>query len=254
LVSYFLFLPLTLLFSVGSFWPRNKKTLPDEESSAYLWFWLVGGMVLLTFVTPKDPRFAIPLVTPLAILLVRFWGGYRWLLSTVVAVSVIQFLLVSFSSPFTPPKLAFLSKEEDRDFQTIQREWVLFQAEYFGITGPPRRENWRLSEILFEIPEGAVVGVLPELPRFNVIGLDLQATRIGRKTNAFALGNLDDWRVRLEDLDFVVSKSGYQGLSFITRFNTDIRETLNSERWNVVGRWSLPDGSVGWLLHNPKRS
>ena len=253
LVSYFLFLPLTLLFMVGALVPGVGVKEEQVPRRNYLWFWLVGGLVLLTFLTPKDPRFAIPLGTPLAVLLVCFWQGHRRVLAAILGVSALQFLLISFSMPFTPAKLAIFSREEDGDFQTIQREWVIFQPEYFGITGPPRKENWRFAEILSRIPEGAEVGFLPELPRFNVNGLILQAARTGEEVKAAAIGNLDHWQLRLEELDFVVSKSGYQGLSFITGFNSEIEESLESERWEVVGQWSLPDGSVARLLRNPER-
>jgi len=250
-VSYFLFLPLTLMFVAGTVHYRRRADSVPKDSNGFLWFWLAGGIVLLTFVTPKDPRFAIPLVTPLAVLLVRFWQGYPRLLLTMSVVSVVQFLLVSFTLPLAPSKLALLEKKGDRDFQTIQREWVFFQPEYFGITGPPRQENWQLSEIIREIPEDSVVGVLPELPRLNVNALVLQGARTSQRVNALALGNLEDWRSRLEDLDFVVSKTGDQGLSFITRFNQEIVQKLNSERWEVVGEWPLPDGSVARLMASP---
>jgi hypothetical protein len=128
---------------------------------------------------------------------------------------------------------------------------VAFQPEYFGITGPPRRENWRLSEIATKIPQGATVGVLPELPRFNVNGLALQAARVGRHWESLALGDRDDWQKRLDELDFVISKDGYQGLSFITRWNHVIGEKLMSEGWELVDQWSLPDGSVARLLKKP---
>jgi len=213
-----------------------------------LWFWLAGGLFLLTFVTPKDPRFAIPLIPPLTILLFRFWRKSSWVFAAIVAVSAIQFLLVSFSFPWAPPKLALLSGENDGDFQSLQREWVLFQPEYFDITGPPRTEEWHLAEILNEIPEGAVVGVTPELPRFNVNGLQLQAARSRRGLNAFALGNLEDWRSRMPQVDLVLVKSGYQGFSFLTRYNAAVNELLRSGGWEVVGQWPLPDGSEAILL------
>ncbi len=252
-VSYFLFLPLTLLFLVGALQYPRRTDSGREDNNGFLWFWLVGGIVLLTFVTPKDPRFAIPLVTPLAVLLVRFWQGYPRLLIAMVVVSVVQFLLVSFTLPLTPSKFALLERKGDRDFQTIQREWVFFQPEYSGITGPPRHENWQLSQIIRQIPEDSVVGVLPELPRLNVNALVLQGARTSQKVNAVALGNLEDWRSRLEDLDFVVSKTGDQGLSFITRFNQDIAQKLKSECWGVVGEWPLPDGSVARLMARQDR-
>jgi hypothetical protein len=253
LASYFLFLPLTLLFLAGSVRSRKERSGFDQESSSFLWCWLIGGVLLLTFVTPKDPRFAIPLVTPLAVLLVTFWRWSFPFQGLIVAVSILQFLLVSFTLPFSPPKLSFFSRVGDRDFQNIQREWVFFQTEYFGITGPPRREVWFLSEILGEVPDGTSIGVLPELPRFNVNNFHLQAARVGGRVNAIALGNMKEWRQRLEELDFVLRKTGYQGLSFITGFNREIMETLDAERWRVVGQWTLPDGSEASLVRNPER-
>lgn len=254
LASYFLFLPLTLLFLTGVVRSRKVKVKSDEGNIAFLWFWLIGGILLLTFVTPKDPRFAIPLVTPLAILLVRFWKDRPRLIAVVVVISIVQFILVSFCIPYSPPKLSLFSSPGDRDFQNIQREWVLFQPEYFGVAGPPRREKWPLPETLNEIPEGASVGMLPELPRFNVNGFQLQAVRVGKKVNALALGNLNDWNERMVDLDFVLTKTGHQGLSYLTRFNREIQEVLLSDHWRVVGEWALPDHSVARLLKNPEVS
>jgi hypothetical protein len=251
LASYFLFLPLTLLFLLGSLLPKEGPKSAQNEGRGYLWFWLVGGILLLTLLTPKDPRFAIPLATPLAILLVLFWKSHRRIPMLLFGVAILQFLLVSFHTPLTPPKLAVLGIEEDGDFQSIQKEWVAFQPEYFGITGPPRRENWRFQEILSEIPEGSLVGFLPELPRFNVNGLSLQATRKGRKLSALALGSLENWQEQLKRLDFVVAKSGDQGLSFITGFNSDIEGMIKAEQWDLAGEWGLPDNSNARLLKNP---
>jgi len=181
----------------------------------------------------------------------RFWRDRRGVLQVIVALAVVQFLLVSFSIPMTPPKLALPRGETDQDFQAIQYEWVAFQPEYFGIAGPPRREDWRLSEMATKIPQGATVGVLPELPRFNVNGLALQAARVGRHWECLALGDRDDWQKRLDELDFVISKDGYQGLSFITQWNHVIGEKLMSGGWELVEQWSLPDGSVARLLKRP---
>jgi hypothetical protein len=251
LSSYFLFLPLTLFFLVGSIWTGSRSSRTQKESTALLWWWLVGGIVVLTFLTPKDPRFAIPLVTPMALLLLRFWRTFPRVLGFILAVSIAQFLLVSFAMPFTLPKLSVFSRTGDKDFQNIQREWVFFQPEYFGITGPPRKENWSIKEILQKIPEGAEVGVLPELPRFNVNVLQLQAARVGRSERALALGNLDAWEERLEKLDFVLTKTGFQGLSFITGANREIMAKIEAEHWAVIGQWPLPDGSVAKLMRNP---
>jgi 4-amino-4-deoxy-L-arabinose transferase-like glycosyltransferase len=252
LASYFLFLPLTLLFLIGLIRFRTEDTGRDLRSTSYLWCWLIAGILLLTFVTPKDPRFAIPLVTPLAVLLVYSWRRSSLFLSVIVTVAMVQFLLVSFAVPFSPSKVAFFDRSGDLDFQNIQREWVIFQSQYFGITGPPRQEEWFLSEILDSVPDGATLGVLPELPRLNVNSFHLQAARTGKEVHALALGNRDDWQQRLYDLDFVLGKTGHQGLSFITRFNREIMDSVLLDEWTLVREWTLPDDSVALLMRNPQ--
>ena len=252
LASYFLFLPLTLLFLGGWLYRKDEMLLVEYPGRAFLWFWLLGGAGLLTFVTPKDPRFIIPLAAPLAILLLSFWRESSRMITVVIVITFVQFLLVSFSVPLTPSKLALFTREGDTDFQTIQQEWVLFQSDYFGIVGPPRREDWHLAEIVGQIPEQTEVGFLPELPRFNVNGLQLQGARVGRDINGIALGNLSNWRERLRDVQLVVGKEGYQGLSFITNFNSEITQFLRSEGWEELGRWLLPDGSEAFLLRSPE--
>ena len=96
------------------------------------------------------------------------------------------------------------------------------------------------------------MGFLPELPRFNVNSLQLQGARVGRNFHGLALGNLNHWREELREISLVVCKEGYQGLSFITRFNEEIIEFMKSEGWSEAGRWTLPDGSEAYLLKSPR--
>ena len=72
LSSYYLYLPLTVLFVAGFIlWLRGPGS--DREGASLVWWWLGGSCLLLTLLDAKDPRYMMPLAAPVAILLVSFW-------------------------------------------------------------------------------------------------------------------------------------------------------------------------------------
>ncbi|MFQ5738352.1 MAG: ArnT family glycosyltransferase [Acidobacteriota bacterium] len=256
LASYFLYLPLTLLFLVGAVgsWRRRGDWWeePALVSPAYLWWWLAGGILFLTFLTPKDPRFALPLAPPLAILLVYLWRNRPLWVITIAGLSLLQFLSVSLPLPWSV-KLALWERKGDRDYQSLQREWVLYATHYFDVAGPPRREHWPYREILSSLLPGSRIGFLADLPRFHPQGLRLEAARTGLDVQVVKLGENEEGLAELDSLDFVISKTGYQGVSFITRFNSDVVEGLGQRNWRRLNSWDLPDQSQAVLWGHPPR-
>lgn len=250
--SYFLFLPLTIA-SVWSaiFTLKNRREVPDVVR--FLWWWLLGGLVLLIFVTPKDPRFALPLVPPLAVLLMYPWRQHKKWIAGIFLLAFIQFLSVSFDSPLHPTKIALFAID-DRDYQTIQQEWVLYQSHYFEVAGPPRRENWRFEEMVEFMEDSQMIGFVPSLSHFHPEALQLQALRAGVSLQVRRLGEHADSVDALNSLDLVVGKTGFQGLSFITRLNDEVYRRLRTEGWREVKTWDLPDQSQASLWANPSPS
>ncbi len=263
LASYFLYLPLTVLFGVGLV--GNAFHVPrftfhvsggGTDSAAgrvhlFLWSWLLGGLVLLIFLTPKDPRFALPVVPPVAMLLLHFWESRPRLIHLMLAIALIQFL--TFSLPlFGPVKIALFEMKGDRDFQSLQREWVLYANHYFRLGGPPLTESWKLAEIVAAVPESAHVAVLPTLPRFHAGALQLEAAVMGRTISFFDF-NEGPYRNPLETSDFILAKTGYQGISFITEHNPQVMLRLSEEGWQLLSDWELPDGEKAQLWKSPPR-
>ena len=258
LASYFLYLPLTLLFGAGLL----RKAFGVSRSSflvsgsvhrvpLFLWSWLLGGLVLLIFLTPKDPRFVLPLVPPLAMLLLHFWESRPRFVHVILAIALIQFL--TFSLPlFGPVKIALFEMKGDRDFQSLQREWVLYANHYFHLGGPPVTESWKLAEIVAAVPEGADVAVLPTLPRFHAGALQLEAV-VSERTISFFDFNEGPVRNPLETADFILAKTGHQGISFITEDNPQAMRRLGEESWQLVSDWELPDGETARLWKSPPR-
>lgn len=251
LSSYYLFLPLTICFGWSAIFSlKNRRQL--DERVGFLWWWLLGGLVLLIFVTPKDPRFAIPLVPPLAVLLIYPWKESRNWAVGIFLLAFVQFLSVSFELPFHRVKIA-LFETDDTDYQTVQQEWVLYQSYLFDVAGPPRQENWRYQEIAEAIRDARVIGFVPDQAHFHPVALKLYAFREGRSLEVIRLGETPDSAQSLDSLDFVVGKTGFQGLSYITGFNDDVYRQLQQQGWPRVESWDLPDQTQALLWEHPDR-
>lgn len=256
LLGHYLQLPLAALLAAGVWKTLRGSSGRDGERSAvsagYLWVWLLSGVALLTFVTPKDPRFALPLAAPLAVLTLLPWSRRPALAAAVMIWASFQFVDASFSLPWGNVKLALNDLKEDPDYQSLQREWILYQNHYSDAAGPPVRQDWALGEILNALPDGARVGFMPDLARFHGTALALEARREGREVPVFKIGNDPRSVEFLDRVDYVVSKTGHQGISFITGYNSAALAEIRSRGWPPAGEWPLPDGSKAQLWMNPQ--
>lgn len=268
--SYYLFLPLSLILVTGllSYWWRSRRTgrtvsatpaiaNPATGASALrrlLVVTLLGGSVLLTLLKAKDPRYVMPLLAPLSILLVDLWKDRRVLLVLIAGLAALQFVATSFILPGIPARIGFFGIPGDRDYRSMRQEWVWFQRDYFGVTGPPRREDWRLADLLEAVPAGARIGFVPDSASFHPGLLVLEGLRRGKPVHVIRLGLQDNWPASLGEVDWVVGKTGDQGISFITWFNEDVYAAMEQLRWPQVKTWELPDGSQILLWRNPSLS
>ena len=250
LLSYYLYLPLAVLFIGAIIFLVRKRGARDL---ALVWAWLLGGWILLTLLDAKDPRYLMPLVSPVALILLAGWSHSKRAILLIGLLAGLQCLLVSFNVLGRPVTVA-LQHKEDSDYSSLSREVVFFQTSYFEVAGPPRREDWRLAELLNAIPAGSRVGFVPDMARFHPGALLLSALRTGRELSVVRVGLGSDWPGVLDSCDVVIGKTGAQGISYITDFDDEAYARIAAEAWPVEGEWSLPDGSVGRLWRNPARA
>ena len=102
------------------------------------------------------------------------------------------------------------------------------------------------------VPEGADVAVLPTLPRFHAGALQLEVV-VSERTISFFDFNEGPVRNPLETSDFILAKTGHQGISFITEHNPQAMRRLGREGWQLVSDWELPDGEIAQLWKSPPR-
>jgi hypothetical protein len=264
LSSYYLFLPLTVAF-IWAAWRlvSAQRTGSSSISSDFeralslqgiVTVTLVGGLILLSLLKAKDPRYAMPLVVPLALLLYQGLVDRPRAFQLVAGWTFLQFLLISFAIPLVPGKVALFALDPDPDFAGMRQEWVWFESNYFGVVGPPRRENWHYEDILGHLASGEQVGFVPDATFFHPGALELKAAECGVELAVFRLGLTEDWPKMLEKADWVVGKSGSQGISYITLYNRDVYGALETLNWPRVDTWELPDGSQAMIWRNPSRS
>ena len=249
LASYYLFLPLTLLFvwALARLWARR-----DQLPSA-LQLILVGGaggLLLLTLLPPKDPRYAMPLACLAALLLIYAWGSSR-AAPAICAFAFFQFLTLSFSLPMVPQKIALFEVGDDTDYRSLRQEWVLYASNYYNVAGPPVQADWRYTELLESVVPGAKVGFVPELAHFHPSALKLMALRQGRDLDVTRLGQAPDSADLLRGLDVVIGKTGFQGISYLTSFNQTVHDRLNADGWHLTASWKPPDGEDAQLWNRP---
>ncbi len=261
LSSYYLYLPLTLVFIYGTWRTvrrRQKKRGANEVQAklpvSFLWWWLGAGIVLLTLLHAKDSRYVMPLVVPLAILLIYPWRHRKGWVLGIVALAFLQFLSVSFDFFGQPVKIAFFEVANDPDYQSMRQEWVLYESSYYGIVGPPRKENWHFREMAAALPASAKVGFVPDMAFFHPAALQLYGVWRGARFQVRRLGIAEPSPEDLNQVGFVVGKTGKQGIPYITSYNGEVYKQLEALKWPIIGNWNLPDGSRAMLWRNPIRS
>lgn len=256
LSSYYLFLPLTALtvWGIARKAFKSRAERPDGEPPfGLILIWLTGGMALITLLSAKDPRYAMPLVSPLAVLLVWLWRDRPRTAAAAAVLAGLQFLSISFPLPGGPIKLALFEWDPPGDYRTLSREWVLYQSQYFDIAGPPRSGDWRYGELLEGLPRGARIGFVPEHPYFSTSTLGLEARLRGRRLQVERLEE-GSAAGRLDRLSHVVGKSGDQGIALLTEGADAVYRRLQEAGWRISLRLELPDGSQAIVYERPVES
>jgi len=243
LASYYLFLPLTLLLAASLF--RLRKRIIQDYALLLIGAGLLGSLVSMTMLDMKDPRYIMPAAPFAVLLLIAGWINRPAVsLILIPAWCFLQLILVSFSVPGIPEKIAFFEVENDASYKSMNYELVLFETSYFDILGKARDEYWRLEEILGYFQNGEKVAVIPEHPYFNTTTLALLAYRKGLSGIEFSRVGMEPFeRGQFSGADWAIGKSGDQGVDFLTLFNREAYKKLRDNQWPIEAILSLPDGS-----------
>jgi 4-amino-4-deoxy-L-arabinose transferase-like glycosyltransferase len=250
LEGYQLFALLFLLLALGLIFVLSKQVLREP----LMWCVIVaGGWLSVTLLRTKDPRFTMPLLAPLLIIpgawLASWTGSHlgRVMRIVVIALLVVQAYAINFGISWLPEQVILM-----RGYQgSLRWDWQLYSQDYFGISGAPRREDWKQVEILNRAAEEArrrsasiSLALVPDLPRFDSSNF-LLAARLAklpaRVVHLQAPGGLDAF----EGYDFAVVSEREQGISWTTNRAAALNQFIldRPDIFNLVSTHTLPTGT-----------
>jgi len=210
----------------------------ERAARAFLWIAALGPFVVFTLIQNKNLRYTLPIL-PAAALVAA--AGARALPPTLrhgvtwacIALGAIQVSMTAFALP-APPTLPG-----------------------FGLPmvfiRPPAPADWQQARILGDIERESggrpvTVAIVPNYDYFSVSNFRYNTAHLG-----LPFQMMRAWRGPPFGVDFVVVKTGSQGppwtaerLERITRA-VEGGDPYLAEVFPVVGRYTLPDGSVGSL-------
>jgi 4-amino-4-deoxy-L-arabinose transferase-like glycosyltransferase len=257
LEGYQLFAVLFVVAAAGAVVSLRRKLLSDPV------FWAVsvaGGWLVFTLLRTKDPRFTMPLIGPL------FIGAGAWIASwrqgpgwkaaklLLVAVLCVQAYAVNFGLRWLPRSVVLMKGYQG----SLRWDWNLYLQDYFGILGPPRREDWRQQEILDRIAEHSrqnhgrlTLAVVPDLPRFSAATFHLQAKLKGISLLVDHPQSASEGVRAFDGFSYVLMIDGDQGMPWTTQAAPALNQIIvdRHDLFRIVQLYPLPNGDYVRLYY-----
>jgi 4-amino-4-deoxy-L-arabinose transferase-like glycosyltransferase len=254
LEGYQLFALLFLLLAIALVVTYKKGLIHDAR---FLGVAVGGAWMVVTLIRTKDPRFTMPLLGLLCIIpgaWIQTWTqawpskAAKALLASVLC---FQAYMINFGISWLPQEVILAEGYQG----SLRWDWNLYLQHYFHILGPPRRENWRQTEILNRMIQDATqtglrraMALVPDRPRFSATNFQLYARLLAIPCQVGRLILTPDGIYPLEAVDYVVTTEGDQGMSWTTTTSKELTRIVEeSPGFQLVGRFPLPEGDSAHL-------
>lgn len=247
---------------------RNAKT---SHGVYFLLSSVLPPLMVFSVLPSQDPKNIAPVLPAVAV--ISSWGVSllgsdrlkKALIGFAVVVSLLQFCLGTYGVPPLPEAVGLRVGSQLPDL-LVYRQATANPDEAFHLL--PRRENWRMSELLSRIaelpvrPNGAwitakpaILAIIPDHALFNsnnfyyvavLKGLSLQVEHPGDPRSPEGR----NYRTQLLRVDYAVMKTGDPGPAWVNPFNMEMVEFLRSNESGFVEvppHFPLPDGSEAIL-------
>jgi len=256
LEGYQLFAILFAIVFVSWIVVWKRRLISD---GAYLGTAIGGGWLIMTLLRTKDPRFTMPFLGLLAIVSGSWIQNWKstWTARAGKAVLLValsfQAYLVNFGISWLPERIVLAEGYRG----SLQWDWNLYTQDVFGILGPPRREDWKLKEVVLQMASHARangfrtnLAMIPDLPRFNASSLNLYSKLEGVASRIDHVQVVPAGTRVFEGFDYVVVKDGDQGEPWTTHNSEILNRIVLGEpsAYLQVRRFALPDGSFASLF------
>lgn len=243
LFNYQLLLPYFLVFGF-SLLSLNWRMWEVREKKAFLFllFWIILPYLFLSLLGNKNERYTVPYLPGVA--LISGWGIGKMKKRKMVGVvligySLFQFFLSGFLSP--PPS------------------WVKYKLVFKSSS--PKRENWKIEEILAKVRETfppsvshpLLLGVVPNSEYFNPQTFNYYTVLYRLPLWVVPVGQLPNFSTYVYRCDYILTKTGDQGPSYTLKYIKEAVDFLKDppqefkKRFTLLKTFSLPDSSLASL-------
>jgi hypothetical protein len=240
-----------LVWVVMSF-AKNQRQPPQEpisrQARLLIASWLIGGLLLLTYVVlNKDYRYHAPTLPALALLIASL---FAWP-ATRAGRTAVLFVLLLAGAPYF--YLSTIGTPHPALPRLLRTQWNM----------PPVREDWRIEQLIEDVAEVAPklnksvpprLGIAPHCESYGHPSLRLEFER--RHVNVRLEGFEDKDPTAATEMDLVLTKTGEQGQEMLERDPELINRFVadHPDTFSTVASYSLPDGSTATLYRVTKRT
>jgi len=255
LEGYQLFGILFLVLALSVVFVSKRGLLRD---GTFLLAAVCGGWAAMTLLRTKDPRFTMPLLGPLLIVAgawLHSWGRSWWaraLRAGLVVTLCFQAYAANFGVRWLPQEVVLARGYSG----SVRWDWNLYLQHYFHILGQPRREDWKLEEILRRVAEAArgsgvrpEVALVPDLPRFNAANFDLMARLRGLPVRVEHLRSEPKGVSAFDGFNYVIMTERDQGMPWTTVSSRALNQIIvdDPQTFQLMELYLLPDGNCARL-------
>ncbi|OLE00685.1 MAG: hypothetical protein AUI36_44315 [Cyanobacteria bacterium 13_1_40CM_2_61_4] len=228
------------------------------NGGGYLAVAIVGGWLAMTLLRTKDPRFTMPLLGPMTVVMAAWITTWKrgWISYTGKAVLLIllctQAYAINFGLRWLPRQVVLLEGYQGQ----LRWDWNLYLQDYFGISGPPKREDWKQDSILRRVVDDSsgkrfrtTLGLVPDLPRFNATNFNLFARLRGLPVEAGHPQSAVSGIHSFDAFNYALLIEGDQGWAYTTAENLKLNEIVlnHRETFHFLDSYPLPSGGVARL-------
>jgi 4-amino-4-deoxy-L-arabinose transferase-like glycosyltransferase len=240
LEGYEIFLPLFLVFIAGFFFAARSR----KPAWIPIFLWIAGGSLALVLIQNKDPRFYAPLLSGIAVISAAALVRTRLTLLLLIPLLLFQHYLVSFGIRALPQQVVLFHGTKG----FFDWNWNLYTQTYFGLWGPPAREDWRIEHVLGEVAQAGrpvALGMIPTIPRFDPEAFEFYIALHRYAIEVRRLWNSDI--ASLANNDYIVVCENDQG--YATLFSNEMPKLndfvqAHPDRFQLVDQFSLPNADV----------
>lgn len=214
-----------------------------------------GSLVIMTFtIVHREVRMSVAslpffaLLTAAGLMEIESSRWRRMGVTALVGSAAIEFGLMTFGIGAW--------RDSVHLFKSPNLEINLYAQTYAQLTGPPRREDWKIVPILKATWKDASqqnlmrprLGVIPDLPRFNHFDFILYSKLESIPVVVERAVQISD-EASSRPVNYFILKTGSQGEPGTTRLNAESNQWIQQhpERFEKIAGYDLPDGSQAHL-------